>query len=618
MRITGNIQALIETILSGAKHSDKKEIGSKVYKDEPILMTAAQMKNYTPPRYREMRKLAKGGVYYEHDEKTFYEQAKFMEDFEEDFEFHGEFVRYFPTYQSMNDQELRGYFSWRTKVRRGTVEKTSRSFAFVYIYELLNQIGVSTPMEGFHALDSFWRTYSQLDPQIDRYVRLWMKDYIIYNNLDKALLEPLVDVGADHALLVLLHYEEHSSGEVFEALNTLSSYNLENSRFYKQYPEDVKSVAVGVFSALSQYYAKNRKYNLCEKFFGRARADYYLMFQSAVYYNRSKHGDAVYEINEIHKYRCDKGRWSYERYLWKDGKNQQIGALFRSIDYRMRLKYEFKSTLKEPETTKIFAEAIEKEIEKALELKRKNERPKIEIDVSKLQAIRRTALETQSKLIVEEAAEMQRAKEARESVAWEEVSEGLTAGSSADEQLTISMLSADEAERRRTEPSKEFVQAGLSKEAFQAGLHGIEDFWGEGKERAAPAISEGTVPNQAWPNQAGPCEELAQAGPSKEAFRTWPSKEVFQAGLPESSGLSETAAEVCPLNETQYQFMQCLLYGQAYDGLLKSKGLMLSVVIDSINESLFDTFCDTVILYDGDVPGLIEDYIEELKGMIRE
>lgn len=554
MRITGNIQALIETILSGAKHSDKKEIGSKVYKDEPILMTAAQMKNYTPPRYREMRKLAKGGVYYEHDEKTFYEQAKFMEDFEEDFEFHGEFVRYFPTYQSMNDQELRGYFSWRTKVRRGTVEKTSRSFAFVYIYELLNQIGVSSPMEGFHALDSFWRTYSQLDPQIDRYVRLWMKDYIIYNNLDKALLEPLVDVGADHALLVLLHYEEHSSGEVFEALNSLSSYNLENSRFYKQYPEDVKRVAVGVFSALSQYYAKNRKYNLCEKFFGRARADYYLMFQSAVYYNRSKHGDAVYEISEIHKYRCDKGRWSYERYLWKDGKNQQIGALFRSIDYRMRLKYEFKSTLKEPETTKIFAEAIEKEIEKALELKRKNERPKIEIDVSKLQAIRRTALETQSKLIVEEAA-----------------SERLNEGSSADEQLTISMLPAAETERSQAEPDEE--------------------------------------PAQAWPNQAGPREELAQTGPSKEAFR---------AGLPESSGLSETAAEVCPLNETQYQFMQCLLYGQAYDGLLKSKGLMLSVVIDSINESLFDTFCDTVILYDGEVPELIEDYIEELKGMIRE
>ena len=34
-----------------------------------------------------------------------------MEDFEDDFDYRGEFVRYFPTYQAMNDAQLRGYFS---------------------------------------------------------------------------------------------------------------------------------------------------------------------------------------------------------------------------------------------------------------------------------------------------------------------------------------------------------------------------------------------------------------------------------------------------------------------------------------------------------------------------
>jgi hypothetical protein len=37
---------------------------------------------------------------------------------------------------------------------------------------------------------------------------------------------------------------------------------------------------------------------------------------------------------------------------------------------------------------------------------------------------------------------------------------------------------------------------------------------------------------------------------------------------------------------------------------------------DSINEKLYDIFADTVIEFDGDIPAVIEDYEEELKGMI--
>lgn len=42
---------------------------------------------------------------------------------------------------------------------------------------------------------------------------------------------------------------------------------------------------------------------------------------------------------------------------------------------------------------------------------------------------------------------------------------------------------------------------------------------------------------------------------------------------------------------------------------------MLSVATDRINETLFDHFSDTVIEFNGDVPSVIEDYADELKGM---
>ena len=43
---------------------------------------------------------------------------------------------------------------------------------------------------------------------------------------------------------------------------------------------------------------------------------------------------------------------------------------------------------------------------------------------------------------------------------------------------------------------------------------------------------------------------------------------------------------------------------------------MLSVLTDSINDMLFDTFSDTVLASD-DPPELIEDYIDDLKAMVK-
>ena len=52
-----DIQNLIDTI--NKKFTTKDDTVSKVYRDEPILKTAAQMANFTPPKYREIRNLVK-------------------------------------------------------------------------------------------------------------------------------------------------------------------------------------------------------------------------------------------------------------------------------------------------------------------------------------------------------------------------------------------------------------------------------------------------------------------------------------------------------------------------------------------------------------------------------
>ena len=59
------MQKQIETI---------RDSSSKVYRDEPIIRTAAQAANLTPPQYREMRKIA-NSLFYESEARVFYEQG---------------------------------------------------------------------------------------------------------------------------------------------------------------------------------------------------------------------------------------------------------------------------------------------------------------------------------------------------------------------------------------------------------------------------------------------------------------------------------------------------------------------------------------------------------------
>ena len=43
---------------------------------------------------------------------------------------------------------------------------------------------------------------------------------------------------------------------------------------------------------------------------------------------------------------------------------------------------------------------------------------------------------------------------------------------------------------------------------------------------------------------------------------------------------------------------------------------MLSLVVDSINEKLFDVVGDAVIEYEGDDPVLVEDYLEDVREIL--
>ena len=376
----------------------------KVYRDEPILFTAARMKNYTPPVYAKMRALlSEKDLLYKSGAEIFYRQGKFMESVEDDYPFHETFTRYFPTYRELNLAQLRGYFSWRTKLRKGERHSAPLPFRYLYVYELLNLIGVSSPEEGFAALTDFTR--NENDQPLLRFLKQWITDFAVYYGLDPACLPSSPEQKYDAALLTLSAYRQNAPEEVLDALCVFSSYNLKNSAFFKKNSDDVAAVVFRVFGLLSDCYESRADRGILERLFGTYEKYSHKMFASAVFYEKTTHPDTVYEISPLFRFLCRDGEWSCERFFARKDKAGKIGVLLKTVDCRMRVHYHEKNLLKPTECPKLFEDAVEKAIRAFLREKREKARPVVTIDRSVLQSIRATADVTREKLTVMEEPE---------------------------------------------------------------------------------------------------------------------------------------------------------------------------------------------------------------------
>lgn len=205
-----DVKMLIERIMAEARTHQSARFSNKIYADEPILKTGRQMQNFLPDQYRKMREISrwqddpKGGAgRWLSEAELFYRQGLLMADFEDDCPYNGTFKSYFPTYNAMSDRQLRGYFTWRAQVRRKKVEETSTSFAFLYLYELICGIGVDNPLDGFRKIKAFWESYRAYEPGIDRFARVWLQDYAVFHGLDPKLLSDSKTVLFDKTLIEL-------------------------------------------------------------------------------------------------------------------------------------------------------------------------------------------------------------------------------------------------------------------------------------------------------------------------------------------------------------------------------------------------------------------------------
>ena len=69
------------------------------------------------------------------------------------------------------------------------------------------------------------------------------------------------------------------------------------------------------------------------------------------------------------------------------------------------------------------------------------------------------------------------------------------------------------------------------------------------------------------------------------------------------------------LTEDEAGLIGIMLEAGSASGYARDRHLILSVLVDSINEKMYDIFSDTLIDMSGDEPEIIEDYIEEIRDL---
>jgi len=109
---------------------------------------------------------------------------------------HVSFMSYWPSYNDMSEAQLNWYFYLRSQLRQNECIQTDLSYVFLYIYELINQIKITNPDEGYNKLINIWKHYRKTNPTLDRYIVEWLVDYIdFYNCNEEAAFELLKKEG---------------------------------------------------------------------------------------------------------------------------------------------------------------------------------------------------------------------------------------------------------------------------------------------------------------------------------------------------------------------------------------------------------------------------------------
>jgi len=366
-------------------------------------------------KFYEMRRLASVRPFARSDSELFYKQAKFMEDFTDEYEGDAKFNMYFPYYQNMGYDYLRTYFTWRTKTRQGNMQQTSLSYIFLYIYELLSGIGTKDPSDGLDKLMVVWDVFSKQNTTIQKYLPKWIKDYFIYYELPNSFSDFVEEHNLQKHYSLSLLFDESVENKL-ELWNSISGYDVTNSRFFKDGNGQLISDCFCVVLSEIKDFCKRRETRFEDLLiYSVGRRSPWQPFKQALFGSRTRQTDREIKISEFERYYCKSGQWTANLPIYYSSQKDFVGYILKKTEacLRQAVNYKYKLVADMKPGSKPFRELqrpaakraeLDKVIEKAAaDFYRDLNRTIVKVDHTNLARIREEALETQEQLIVPEA-----------------------------------------------------------------------------------------------------------------------------------------------------------------------------------------------------------------------
>lgn len=445
-------------------------------------------------------------------ESNFYRQGMLMANYEDDFAQMVPINKQRPVYHDLTVDQLRSYFSWRTKFRQGKYKPASAAYVYLLASELVCQIGVKDKADGLRQLRLlFAKCAEQKDISIGWQQKHILQNYLVYYGFPLEEIRPDFD---DELMRGEVYHNllsgEASGQELYQAICCLSAYLPKNNPLLKKEPEKF-------YELLAQVWQKVRlnPYQLLKLLIGEKTTLPVEMFADTVFFSLDPVKDAEIILAPGLVYRCQGGQWSNEVY-WPSSRQRQLLANFmHEFDRLSRRAFKQGRALKEKELPPAFKQAIMQGIADYQEILAERARPKVKINLASLDQIRADAAETKESLLTEEERQ----------------------------------LEAEEAEKNTSESNKQVSESSATEEKM-------------------------------------------------------------------AKDIDESAASDLGLDENEEQLLLALFSGQPYQDFLRQRHLLLSVVVDQINEKIFDEIGDAVIDCDGQKAKIVEDYRSDLADLL--
>ncbi|WP_367341572.1 TerB N-terminal domain-containing protein [Limosilactobacillus sp.] len=466
---------------------------------------------------------------------NFCRQGQMLADFQDDYQPIVEFQRYYPDYHSMNLAQLHTYLTWRTRLRAGDFSVNSTSYAYVYIYELLNNIGVDDAAAGYRLLKYFKDRYApSYHKKMAAYLSKWMQDYVLYYGLGReqandAFAEKL---AVDRQYHIICHPDEYSDDDLLAVFEHFSTY-LKRCRLYQNAKEEFAKL----FRYIWQRVLQEQPHQAIAQLIGQQTMTTGYLFANAVFYFKQAPKMQTYVIDSERKYQF-KGH-QYYCTSWQPCRQRSVklNAFFHEIDRLGRQAFGLGHPLKARSLDHALLQAIQDGIHDYQRAKQRQAQKEAEPDINltDLDKIRADASVTRESLLTDE---------------------------------------------EKNEEHEENVSSAEKKQDQQASA-------------IVPAKNEPGQPNDQHTAEDDDAASLL----------------LNPAPADDDADIDLTADE---------QFLlQALLTGQPYQDHLKKHHLMLSIMVDQLNDKLFDAIGDTAIEFDdNNRPQIIEDYRPDVQAII--